>query len=95
MSTELFCNKSEALERARRFVRMTFCGGYTIEKWDAVREAWVRGPAMDYHRARAALTEARHVEAMEAMGYAPFDAAGLAGQAHGPLRDRIARTPPP
>jgi hypothetical protein len=67
---------------------------YEVRTFDSVRNIYRASYTMDYHRARAYLTEARHAEALVAMGWDFDEATHEAGSdnSFGALRDRVKRS---
>lgn len=87
-------SKSAAIAHAIENVRMVqvSAGSYEIQRYDEARNAWIASNTMDYHRARPALTEARHESALMALGWDNWDAGYESAGATGSLRERIARS---
>jgi hypothetical protein len=69
-------------------------GSYEIHTFDSLRNIYRASYTMEYSRARAYLTEARHAEALVAMGWDFCDATHEAERpdSTGPLRDRVKRS---
>jgi hypothetical protein len=69
-------------------------GSYEVHTFDSLRNIYRASYTMAYHRARAYLTEARHAEALVAMGWDFCDATHEAERpdSTGPLRDRVKRS---
>lgn len=81
----------QAAAYARESVRMVQVApkSHQIQEYSEKRRAWVAGAAMDYNRARAALTEARHAAALIYLGWDRMDAYGESCDKCGRLEDRI------
>jgi len=82
---------NKAIRHATATVRMHPCGArsYIVETYCAARHAWMTGPQMPFHAARACMTEARHAVALVALGWEERDAEIEAHYGNGPLRDRV------
>jgi hypothetical protein len=67
---------SNAIAQAAATVRMVQVaqGSHEVQRFDARRNAWIASNPTDYHRARAALSEARVCAAAMAMGWDAYDA---------------------
>lgn len=95
MSTEIIATSVTAAIKAAttgnctRMVQVS-PGSFEVQTYDPIRNAFIAGPTMDFHRARAALTEQRHRDALVAMGWDEYVAEMAAGRAvRGSLRDRV------
>ena len=83
---------AEAIRIARdnvRFVKTT-PNGYEVHAYCPKRHAFIAGPPQPYAKALADTAQARHAEALIALGWSPDDAwAEAFGVAFGSLRQRV------
>jgi hypothetical protein len=82
---------NKAIRHATATVRMHPWGArsYIVETYCAARHAWITGPQMPFHAARACMTAKRHAVALVALGWAERDAESAAYCCFGSLRDRV------